>query len=127
MKKKNNEPIYSIVDLNNYAIAIRDSAASSFAEDYTENLDDFISVKQIINLIKKNSIGKDEEGNYLIQATSFDETFNQIRNWLYGVGLAKLAAKGHVECAWDNDLNEMIFWLSDDAKTTISNKPSDNV
>jgi hypothetical protein len=126
MKKKNNEPVYSIIDLHNYALSLRENAARSFTEDYTENLDEFISLAQIINLIKKHSLGKDEEGNYLIHSTVFDETFNEIRNWLYGVGLARLAAKGLVECAWDNDLNEMIFWLSNDTKTTIPNKPDNN-
>jgi hypothetical protein len=122
-KKKKKEPLYSITDLENYAIYLRDSAASSFAEDYTENLDDFISVKQVINLIKKRSVGVDDEGNLLINSNAFDDTFDDIRVWLYGVGLAKLSAKGIIDCAWDNDINQMIFWHSEN-KNTIQSKPT---
>ena len=121
-KKKRKEPIYSITDLQNYAIYIRDSAASSFAEDYTENLDDFISVQQVINLIKKHSLGTDKNGDLMIDSDAFDNTFDDIRTWLYGVGLAKLSAKGIIECAWDNDLNEMVFWHSAN-KNSIQSKP----
>lgn len=103
--------IYSINDLDRYAESIRKNAALSFTEFYNENLDDFISIGQTTNLIKTNSIGEDEEGNLLIDEDSYNNTFDQVRTWLYNVGLAKLAAAGKVECAWDDTLNEMVFWM----------------
>jgi hypothetical protein len=115
---------YSIIDLEGYAKAMRDGAASSFEKDYTENLDEFISVGQVINMIKKNNLGLDEEGNYLINEQIFDDVFNDIRDWLYGVGLSKLASKGFVDCAWDDESNEMVFWLANKDKTNIPAKPS---
>jgi hypothetical protein len=115
---------YSIIDLEGYAKSMRDGAASSFEKDYTENLDDFISIGQVINMIKKNNLGLDEEGNYLINQEIFDDMFNDIRDWLYGVGLAKLAAKGFVDCSWDDESNEMVFWLANKDKTGIPAKPS---
>jgi hypothetical protein len=115
---------YSIIDLEGYAKAMRDGAASSFEKDYTENLDDFITIKQVVGLIEKNNLGLDEEGNYLINSDIFDEVFGQIRDWLYGVGLSKLAAKGFVDCAWDDEANEMVFWLANKDKTNIPAKPS---
>ena len=115
---------YSIIDLEGYAKAMRDGAASSFEKDYTENLDDFITIKQVVSLIEKNNLGLDEEGNYLINSDIFDEVFGQIRDWLYGVGLSKLAAKGFVDCAWDDEANEMVFWLANKDKTNIPAKPS---
>jgi hypothetical protein len=115
---------YSIIDLEGYAYSIRDAAAKSFTETYTQNLDDFISIKQVIEMIQENSVGKDEENNYLITEENFEELFDQIRDRLYSVGLARLAAKGLIECAWDNESNEMVFWLSDAGKTTINNRPS---
>jgi len=116
---------YSIIDLEGYAKAMREGAASSFEKDYTENLDDFISIQQVINLIKKNNLGKDEEDNYVINSDMFDEVFGEIRDWLYGVGLSKLAAKGFVNCAWDDEANEMVFWLANKDKTDIPTKPSE--
>jgi len=115
---------YSIIDLKGYAKAMRDGAASSFEKDYTENLDDFITIEQVINLIKKNNLGLDEDGNYIINSDIFDEVFGDIRDWLYGVGLSKLAAKGFVDCAWDDEANEMVFWLANKDKTNIPTKPS---
>lgn len=115
---------YSIVDLEGYAKAMRDGAASSFEKDYTENLDDFITIPQVINMIKKNNLGLDNEGNYLINEEIFDDVFNDIRDWLYGVGLAKLASKGFVDCSWDDEANEMVFWLANKDKTNIPAKPS---
>lgn len=117
---------YSIIDLEGYAKAMRDGAASSFEKDYTENLDDFISIGQVINMIKKHNLGLDDEGNYLINEQIFDDVFNDIRDWLYGVGLAKLASKGFVDCSWDDESNEMVFWLANKDKTSIPAKPSED-
>lgn len=115
---------YSIIDLEGYAKAMRDGAASSFEKHYTENLDEFISIGQVINMIKKYNLGLDDEGNYLINEQIFDDVFNDIRDWLYGVGLAKLASKGFVDCSWDDESNEMVFWLANKDKTKIPAKPS---
>jgi hypothetical protein len=115
---------YSIIDLEGYAKAMRSGAASSFEEDYTENLDDFITIPQVINIIKENNLGLDEEGNYLINEDIFDDVFNSIRDRLYEVALCKLAAKGLIECAWDDESNDMVFWLANKDKTSISAKPS---
>lgn len=115
---------YSISNLNGFANSIRDSVAKSFSEHYTENLDDFISIAQVISLVKKYSLGTDLQSNYIISDRIFDKIFDSLREWLYGVGLAKLASKGQLECAWDDDSNEMIFWLPDKNQTSISTKPS---
>ena len=114
---------YSIIDLEGYAKAMRDGAASSFEKDYTENLADFVTIPQVINMIKENNLGLDEEGNYLINEDIFDDVFNNIREQLYEVALAKLAAKGLIECAWDDESNDMVFWLANKDKTSISAKP----
>lgn len=102
---------YSIVDLNGFASQMRKAAADSFSETHTENLDEFISHQQVINLIRSQSLGLDENDDYIIDEDIFDNIFNDIRDWLYGVGIARLAAKGEIECAWDNNSNQMVFWL----------------
>ena len=114
---------YSIIDLDGFCDSIRKGAADSFTEKYEENLNDFISVEQVASIVKAKSIGQDNDGYYVIDEEIFDDIFSDVRDWLYGVGLAKLAAKGFVECAWDNDSNEMIFWLSNKDKSNISTKP----
>jgi len=115
---------YSVLDMTGFATTIRENVASSFAEDYSENLDEFISLNQVIELIEQHSLGQDDDGYHIINEEVFNDIFNDLSEWLYGVGLAKLAAKGYVECAWDNDQNEMVFWLSDKSQTSVPNKPS---
>ena len=117
---------YSIIDLKGYAQTIREGAAKSFTENYEENLDEFISIDQIIGLINEHNVGRDDEDNYLITEDNFNEIFEEVRNRLYTVGLSRLAAKGLVECAWDDESNEMVFWLSDAGETHIKNRPSNN-
>lgn len=114
---------YSIVDMNGYASAMRENVAKSFSEDYSENLDEFISLEQVIGLVEQHSLGLDEESNHIINEEVFNDIFDDLREWMYSVGLSKLASKGFVECAWDNDLNEMVFWLADKNKTSIPTKP----
>lgn len=117
--------IYSINDLDRYAESMRKNAALSFTEFYNENLDDFISINQTVNLIQSNSVGEDEDGNLLIDEDSYNKTFEELRIWLYNVGLAKLAAANKVECAWDDKLNEMVFWIPSSELTlkTKDDKP----
>jgi len=116
---------YAITDLDGYASTIREGAAKSFAEDYTENLDDFVSIEQIKNLIKSTCQYDDDTGEMLITEDIYNDTFDEVRELIYSAGLSKLAAKGYVECAWDDEENKMIFWLADKDQTSISSKPSD--
>lgn len=104
--------IYSIINLEKYANYIRKRAAVSYCEDYKENLDEFINVKQVCGLIKEFSIGNDEDGRCLISEEGCDKLLEAIKTRLYTCGLSKLAVAGKLECAWDQEKNEMIFWSS---------------
>jgi hypothetical protein len=107
------DSIYSITNLDGYAAAIRDGVAQSFSEQHSENLDEYITIDQVKNIIIGYSLGQDDDGNYLVNTDVFNDTFDDIQEWFYESGLSKLAAKGLVECAWDNELNQMIFWVSE--------------
>lgn len=102
--------IYAIVDLEGYAVEMRKAAAESLADNYNENLDEFITINQMINIIDEECVGYDETNRPLLDEDSNGNIFDSVVTWIYNVGLAKLAAKGLVECAWDNQTNEMIFW-----------------
>lgn len=116
---------FSISDMIGFITAIRNGAAESICENYTENLDDFITVAQIEKLVINKSVGTDDNGDYLITEAIFDDIFEDIRGSIYQAGLSKLAAKGIIECAWDDDSNEMIFWLSS-TNQEIKALPSDD-
>jgi hypothetical protein len=102
--------VYAIVDLSGYATEIREAAANSLAENNDDNLDEYISVQQIINLVNEKCCGHDANHRPLLNENINAEIYENIIIWIHNVGLAKLAAKDLVECAWDNCSNEMIFW-----------------
>lgn len=104
---------YSITDLIGYCHSVRDAAASDLKKDYTENLDDFVTINQVKSIIKDHSVGTDDDDNFLINEEIHNEIYDSIQVRIFNVGLAKLAANGFIECAWDDDNNEMIFWASD--------------
>lgn len=101
---------FSIMDMVGFADSIRNGAASSIAENFNENLDDFVSIDQIIAMIEKQSLGVDDDGNYVITEDIFDTLFENTRIQIYETGLAKLAAADKIECAWDEETNQMVFW-----------------
>jgi hypothetical protein len=41
---------------------------------------------------------------------SYEKLFDAMRTRIYNSGLSKLSASGHLECAWDEEKNEMVFW-----------------
>lgn len=102
--------IHAIMNLDKYGAYIRKRAAISLAEDYSEDLDEFLTIPQAVGMIKDYSIGTDEEGRYLLNEEAHSLLFEAARTRIYNCGLAKLAAKGMLECAWDDETNEMVFW-----------------
>lgn len=110
--------VYSIINLTKYAEYVRKKAALSYSENYEENLDDFITIGQVCGLIAEYSIGFDEQGKYLISEKGYEDLYGAVQKRLYNCGLSKLAAKGHLECAWDEEKNDMIFWSSDSERTS---------
>jgi hypothetical protein len=111
--------VYAILDLNSYVVQMRDAAAKSLAEDCRcDNLDDYISIDQMINLVKSKSLGTDDNSRLLLNEDGNEQIFEAAAIWIHNVGLAKLAALDLIECAWDDEFNEMIFW----AKKKTKNK-----
>lgn len=108
--------LYSVFDLKGYAVEMRNAAAKSLKEDYSENLDDYISLEQVYNIVAKESVAVDDEDRYVLSEESNDLIFEHIRVWIYNCGLAKLAANDMIECAWDDKSNEMVFWVKDITK-----------
>lgn len=107
MKKE----VYAIVDLNGYVSQMREAAAASISDNGSnDDLDSYISLNQMIGLVKKNCLGFDDHDYPLLNEDANMEIFEQTTTWIHNVGLAKLAAKDLVECAWDDKLNEMVFW-----------------
>ena len=109
---------YSIVDITGYATTLRRYAADSLAENNMDNLDDYITINQVIGVIKEYASGLDDNDHYIINEDISENIYLDIVEWIYDVGVAKLAAENKIECAWDDDLNKMIFWIPKNDKSS---------
>ncbi len=111
------DEVYSITDLNGYIVQMRDAAAKSLCEDSSsDNLDDYISLDQMIGIVHKNCAGFDTENRPMLTENENEKIFEEAAIWIHNIGLAKLAGMDLIECAWDDESNEMIFWAKDSEK-----------
>lgn len=105
------DQVYAITDVKGYVSQMREAAAQSISENSDQdNLDDYISIGQMIGLVKSHCLGFDDENRPLLNEKQNEIIFTETTAIIHNVGLAKLAAKDIVECAWDDELNEMVFW-----------------
>jgi hypothetical protein len=101
---------YSITNLEGYATDLRRAAAEYICENFEDNLDDYVSITQVVNLVHHYADGYDDEDRPMITETNNEDIYGEVITWIHNVGLAKLAARNMLECAWDDELNEMVFW-----------------
>jgi len=90
-----------------YAGAEEDSA--EITEKQLEELNEYISLPQIESLVQEKKLGT-SKGKVLISDDIFEEIFSDVSQIIYGFALCKLAAQDKVDCAWDDENNEMVFW-----------------
>ena len=110
---------YSITDSLEFARIMRNCAAESLSEEYTgeaksysdAELDGIATLSQIESIITDHSIGSDENDQDIIDTEIFNNIFDETRNLIYQSAMSQLAAKGLVECAWDDEENKMVFWV----------------
>jgi hypothetical protein len=119
--------LYAIVDLDGYASQIREAAAKSLCDNSNDDLNEYITLTQIINMVKENCKGFDEEDRPLLDEDTNEKIFEDTAVWIHSVGLAKLAAQDLIECAWDDKNNEMVFWAKENkVDNHDSSKPKRN-
>ena len=115
--------IYAITNINGYVSQMREAAANSICENNTDNLDNYISIEQMVGLVKNYCLGFDDDDRPLLDEDRNQKIFEEAATWIHNVGLAKLAAEDLVECAWDDELNEMVFWEKEKPTNESKRKP----
>jgi len=119
--------VYAITNLEGYAEEMRVCAAKNICDTYDDDLNEYISIGQMINLIKQNCLGFDEQNRPLLDEDANGEICEQTSVWIHNVGLARLASKDLVQCAWSDKDNTMIFWTENKneskPKTKRNKKP----
>lgn len=111
---------YTIIDSIKYATDARQMAAEHLSPGTTENLDEYITVQQVINIIEENAYDTDSAHNdgYIINEEINAKIFATILVWIQNAGLSKLAAQNLLECAWDDKENNFIFWSTNSSTLT---------
>lgn len=104
--------VYAIVDLDGYATEMRQAAAKSIADPFDDDLNTYISLKQMINLINDECIGFDDKDRPLLNEDTNEKIYESTVVWIHNIGLAKLASQNLIECAWDSTEKEFIFWAN---------------
>lgn len=121
------QEVYTITDLDGYISQMRTAAAKSLSDSDEDNLDDYISVGQMKNMINNVCLGFDHEDRPLLNEQANEKIFEDTAVWIHNVGLAKLAAQDLVECAWDDESNDMVFWVKEKKKeSNAKRKPRRN-
>ena len=85
--------VYAIVNLEGYAEEMRTAAAKTFSDTSTTELNEYISVKQIINLVYEKCLGFDDENRPMLNETINESIYEDISVWIHNVGLARLGVK----------------------------------
>lgn len=99
---------YIVNDIIHLASSIRKNAAMTIGDTENQDLDTFMSIGQVENIILENT-DKDDDG-IIMDEDQYNTIFDQVTNWIINAGLAKLAAEDKIQCAWDDEQNCMVFW-----------------
>lgn len=117
-----NEDMYAITNIEGYATEMRQAAANAISDECDDDLDSYISLKQMVSIIEENCMGFDNSNRPLLNEDSNEKIYGATVTWINNVGLAKLAAQDLIQCAWDNDSNEMVFWANTNNSTTTKKR-----
>lgn len=72
-----------------------------------EEMSFFIKPKEISSIIKQYCVRDDSD--YLMNANILQKIFSEVKNWVLGIQLAKMASEDKMDVLWDDDENCMIF------------------
>ena len=73
----------------------------------------FISRKEVHQVIESEFLGYDNEDQMIIDMGCHIKIVNILLYKIQNLAIAKLASEGYLECAWDENVNNMVFWLSE--------------
>jgi hypothetical protein len=104
---------YSISDVDGFCREIRFMVASDFADNLTDKeIDQYISLGQVEKIVDELCDEHDNDGCPIICEDSHNEICGAILTRIRNVGLAKLAADGTINVAFDEKINDFVFWAT---------------
>ena len=106
----------TIKNIKLFTKSIRKNVIMIFPRSYHHQVDNLISLAQAENLVRQY-IEPGYNDEFIISDENYDLLCDEIKKWIYNSSLSQVASSGKIECAWDNDSNEMIFWHPESNKT----------
>jgi hypothetical protein len=89
--------------------SVRKNVVMIFPRSYYYLVDAFISLDQAESLVRKY-IEPSYNDDFIISEDNYEILCNEIKIWIYNSSLSQAASSGKIECSWDEDINEMVFW-----------------
>lgn len=72
-----------------------------------DDMKDYIKPKEISSIIKQYAVVKNQE--YYMNTVILQRVFSEVKSWVLGIQLSKMASEGKLETIWDQEQNCMIF------------------
>jgi len=105
--------MFKIVDMDGFAQHVIKCAAKEVGAANTDEVFEYITTNEVSNLIVENCSAVDKDDNILIDYEHFTDCLHAVIQRIQNSAIAQLASEGYLDCAWDDELNNMVFWLSD--------------
>jgi len=96
--------------------SIRKNVIMIFPRSYHLQADRLISLEQTERLVREY-IEPGYNDEFIISGENHDILCDKIKKQIYNTSLSQVASSGKIECAWDDDSNEMIFWHPESNET----------
>lgn len=104
--------MYRIVDVQDFAEGVRKEVSKAFGlDDHDER---YVTTGQIVSFVKEKC--RREEDEYLVDEKGISEIIEFANSLAIGTCMNEMAVDGELECAWDAEKNDMIWWLADKEK-----------
>lgn len=96
--------------------SIRKNVVMVFPRKYSYQIDNLISLSQTEKLVKRY-IEPGYNDEFIISEANYHILCDEMKKWIYNSSLSQVASSGIIDCAWDNESNEMIFWHPESNET----------
>jgi hypothetical protein len=104
---------YAVTDIRKYRSMIAKEVADLFGIKDPVEVFNFITSEQMSKIIDEGCLGHTEDGLVVVSANVHIKITNNIYNFVQSGVLAKMASDGILECAWDDQQQDMVYWLSE--------------
>lgn len=96
--------------------SIRKNVIMIFPRSYHLQADRLISLEQTESLVREYvEPGYNDE--FILSEYNYDLLCDELKKWIYNSSLSAVASSGLIDCAWDDQSNEMFFWHPESNET----------